>query len=90
VEANKVKRLKEALLDELIDQVENGVTAVDRESGEVVKLSTDSRVLTVAAKVIKDLAADIGDEGAEAEKARSLEQFLNLASPPWRSRHLAQ
>jgi hypothetical protein len=56
VESNKVKRLKEALLSELIDQVENGITAVDRESGEVVKLSTDSRVLTVAAKVVKDLA----------------------------------
>jgi hypothetical protein len=76
VESNKVKRLKEALLSELIDQVENGITAVDRESGEVVKLSTDSRVLTVAAKVVKDLAHEIEDEGATAAKVERLDQFL--------------
>ncbi len=73
---NKVKRLKDALLDELLNQIDNGITAVDKD-GEVVKLSVDSRTLTVAAKVVKDFRDDIVDEGAEAAKVEKLDQFLN-------------
>lgn len=78
---NKVKQLKDAVLDELLDQVKNGITAVDRESGEVVKLSTDSRVLTVAAKVIKDLAHEIPDDEKLYAKAEKLDQFLASRRP---------
>lgn len=82
---NKVAQLKDALLTELINQFENGVTARDRE-GEVVKLSVDSRVMTVASKVIKDWAGEIPNDREVEAKAQKLETFLqkrrDLRTPP--------
>ncbi len=82
---NKVKRLRDALLDELINQFANGVTVRDRE-GEIVTLSVDSKIMTVASKVVKDFAHEIEDDGETAKKAEKLEQFLSrrkeLRVPP--------
>jgi hypothetical protein len=50
-----IGRLKEALIHELTDQVENGaMVVVDKETGEVGRISCPAAILAVAAKVVKD------------------------------------
>lgn len=72
-----VKHLKDTLIAHLIDAIENGVTSVDRETGEIVKLSPPSSLLGVAAKVVKDFseeAADVIVKGA-AELSAAVERY---------------
>lgn len=63
---SKVASLKDALFDELISQVKDGVTIQDKE-GEIVRLSVPTATLAVAAKVVKDFA----DEAKETEVKKS-------------------
>jgi RecA/RadA recombinase len=70
-----VKKLKEALVGELLKQFEDGVTIVDKE-GEIRTVSVDSKIMGVAAKVIKDFADETrGDEHAK-QQAEKLSNFL--------------
>ncbi len=73
---NKVQTLFDYLLDELIDQFKDGVKKVDDE-GNVVKLSVDSRIMTVASKIVKDFAEKLDDRAADEAKAQKLEKFLS-------------
>jgi len=72
---NKVKELKDRLLTELINQFDNGVVAKDRD-GDVVTLSVDAKVMTVAAKVIKDFAHEATETDAQDKQLQSLQGYL--------------
>lgn len=75
---SKVKSLKDALLDELIHQVQDGPTVVDKETGEPVRISPPASLLSVAAKVVKDFAEEIPkDEVTDEEKVETLGRFLD-------------
>lgn len=72
-----VKRLKEVLIGHLIKEITEGVTAVDRETGEIVKLSPPPSLLGVAAKVVKDFSEEAADtivKGA-AELSAAVERY---------------
>ena len=56
---SKVAKLKNALLDTLIDQVENGIAVTDAETGEVTRLPAPAQLLSVAAKVVKDFHDEV-------------------------------
>lgn len=57
--------LMDALIDELTTQVRDGTTAVDAETGEIVKASTPAAILNVARQFLKDNGVDVpaGDAG---------------------------
>lgn len=61
---SKVSKLREALLDTLIDRVSNGETVL--KDGELVTLPASAAVLTVAAKVCKDFAEDTASPEVKA------------------------
>ena len=63
-----IKNLKEALIKELLDQVEHGPTVVDKETGEAIRISCPAPVLAVAAKVVKDFHGEITPDKAEVLK----------------------
>lgn len=74
---NKVSQLKDALLDELILQVKDGI--VIQKEDEVIRLSPPSAVLAVAAKVVKDLADEGGEEVVKKSEQLS-EQLKRYAN----------
>ncbi|EEE42859.1 hypothetical protein [Roseibium alexandrii] len=56
-----VKKLKEILIDDLIDRIENGEQKLS-EDGEVIRTPAPAQILSVAAKVAKDFAGQEEDE----------------------------
>lgn len=75
-----VASLKDALLEELENQIVNGVTV--EKDGEVVKLSPGAPVLAVAAKFVKDWADEIDKDAKEREKTDKLAKFLEQRRQP--------
>lgn len=77
---SKVRQLKDALLDEMLNQFDEGrkVMITDRQTGEqhVETLSVDSKVMTVAAKLVKDFAHEAEEDTQEAERVAKLSTFL--------------
>lgn len=53
-----IERLKQALIDSLVTQVEEGTTILNKD-GETEKVSCPASVLAVAAKVVKDFHSEI-------------------------------
>jgi hypothetical protein len=76
-EKSKVSSLKEALIDTLIDQIENGPVVVDKDSGEVMRVSAPASLLSVAAKVVKDFAHEAEVNKGITEKAEKLQTYLD-------------
>jgi hypothetical protein len=60
-----IKRLKEALIDALVKQVEEGAIVMDKETGEALRVSCPAPVLAVAAKVVKDFNGEITPDKAD-------------------------
>lgn len=77
---NKVSALKELLLDTLADQIENGVTVIDKEGVEHT-VDVGAPTLAVAAKVIKDWAGDIDASEKQKATTQRLSQFLAERRP---------
>jgi hypothetical protein len=75
-EKNKVTELRDALLEELISQVRDGITVMDKESGEPVKISTSAAIMGVAAKVVKDFAHELSADDELRGKAEKLATYL--------------
>ena len=69
---NKVSKLKDSLLDTLIDQIQNGVAVQDKETGEIVKIPAPATLLSVAAKVVKDFHDEIGQEDKKSATVSDL------------------
>jgi hypothetical protein len=63
-----IKRLKEALINALVEQVEGGAILQDKETGEALRVSCPAPVLAVAAKVVKDFHGEITPDKTEALK----------------------
>lgn len=61
----RLTALMDALLDELTAQVKEGVTAVDKDTGEVIKTSTTAAILNVARQFLKDNNVDVPAEDAK-------------------------
>lgn len=80
-ETSKVRQLKDALLDELLNQFGGGrkVLVTDRETHEqyVDTMSVDSKIMTVAAKLVKDFAHEAEDDAKETERITKLSNFLD-------------
>lgn len=70
-----VGRLKKALIEHLTDTIENGATAVDGETGEVVKLTCPANILAVAAKVVKDFHEESGPSQGERELNDAMHKY---------------
>jgi len=75
-EKSKVASLKEALVDTLIDQIENGPVVIDKDTGEAVRVSAPATLLSVAAKVVKDFAHEAEVDKGVYEKAERLSTYL--------------
>lgn len=73
---NKVADLKTALLETLIDQIENGPVVMDKETGEPVRISAPSTLLAVAAKVVKDFAHEAEVDKTVTERTEKLASYL--------------
>lgn len=70
-----IKSLKQALIDELNKQIDEGVTVLTK-GGEIEQVSVPASVLGVAAKVVKDFAEEAqADENLRAEVDK-LDRFL--------------
>jgi hypothetical protein len=70
-----IARLKLAMIAELMDTIENGMTVVDKESGEVIKLSCPANILAVAAKVVKDFHSEVGVEASMNELTELVKNY---------------
>ena len=78
-----VNKLKNILIADLIDRIENGETKVT-DNGEIVVVKAPAQVLSVAAKVAKDFANDGDAAGVPTAKDLS----ATLARYRERTKHL--
>lgn len=77
---SKAAQLRDALLDVLLDAVKNGQVVVD-EDGNAMRVTPDSKVLTVALQAAKAFGpATPADDGA-AVKANNVSAFLQRYQP---------
>ena len=76
---DKVEQIKQALFDELLDQLNNGVKLENKE-GDIVTVSVSAQVLTVAAKVVKDFQKDIPNADTVARKDAEVSESLRAYS----------
>ena len=79
-EKPSVKVLKDLLVDTLVEQIENGVTVIDKEGGEHV-ISAPAPVLAVAAKVIKDWAEEAKADTQAGAQVERLANYLAQRRP---------
>lgn len=63
--SKRLNQLFDALVDELNDQVKNGAEVIDKNSGEVVRISTPSATLNVARQFLRDLGVNASAQDHE-------------------------
>lgn len=77
---DKIETLQEKLVDELLDQLEDGTKRINPETGEVEKLSPSPQLLTAALNTVK---AFLGEGGSR--KPGDVAETLRK----WRERKVA-
>lgn len=82
---SKVGRLKRLLLDELITQLTDGPTAVDGETGELVRLSVSDKVLNSALAAVKAFHSEAGEVTDQAAAVNGLLKKYQERAPGPRS-----
>ena len=77
--------LKQAVLEELYDQVTNGSAQHDKDTGEIERVSTPANVLTAALNYLKQYPPEQAteDDTKTSEIGRTLERFTGKTSGPF-------